>query len=157
MNVDLITIFNTLLILVPPAFALYLLRVERRDNNCDVLDDASTCNNNGGMSWAFSTPQPEDSPRVLLEKIKRASNAETHSIKWRRSLILAVVLCYIVLFLGFLYAEEGSIPDWRDVYVLVTLFFVVLYFTLDYYSYHIFSKPRKNIREAVDRLSSLQP
>ena len=146
---------NVILLVVPVLFAIYILQIERRDNRCEVLDDPTTCNGDG-MSWAGSKPTSGDSMETLLEKIKKGSNGETHSIKWRRSFILSVALVYVVVFLNFLFnatsvEDEGySLPDWRGVYVLISIFFLILYFTYDYYSYHVYSKPRNNIRACVE-------
>ena len=143
----------------------------KEDNNCEVLHDEKTCNGTG-MSWAGSVPYKEDEIFTLLEKIKKASNAETHSIKWRRSLILSTLLVYTVVCPNFVFGFSGSndrgyekedfgicignfcLPDWRGVYILIAIFFLILYFTYDYYSYHIYSKPRENIRTGVEYIKN---
>jgi hypothetical protein len=144
-------ILNIALLLVPIIFSLYILRVERRDIKCEVLDDDSTCNGDG-MSWSGARPKDNDTVVELLERIKRASNAETHSIKWRRSLILSIALVYIICVLNLFMENQDGLPEWQNVYILVALFFLVLYFTYDYYSYHVYSIPRKHIRDSVHLL-----
>lgn len=148
------TFVNVLMLLVPIFFALFLLRIERKDIKCEVLDDVNTCHGDG-MSWAGSRPSENDSVSTLLNKIKKAANAETHSIKWRRAFLLAVVMVYIFVVLNLAFGEKEecnfftSIPDCRNVFILISIFFIVLYFTYDYYSYHIYSIPREHIRNSV--------
>jgi len=155
---DILFLLNIVALCIPLLFCLFLLKTERRDIHCEVLADDATCNGDG-MSWAGSRPNNEDDVSTLLDKIKKASNAEVKSIKWRRSFILATVLVYIVVVLGMLYGEssesfggELSFPDARNVYILLTLFFVAIFFTYHYYSCHVYNIPREHIRNSINMI-----
>ncbi len=102
------------------------------------------------MPYRGSKPILSDRCPQLLKKIEIAANAEKNSIKWRRSFILAAVICLLVYGLVVM---PGRLPEWTQMYVAAIIATFVLYFNFNYYSYHRYKKPTKYIEEATALLA----
>lgn len=147
-------IAGALMYLVPIYFAVYLLKKERKDINCKSIDsDWCDCDGEGAF-WYKAIPKENDSADILLGKIYKAARSEERMIKWRRSFVLATAIVYCIFFVVSLSQcplEDLPLclPTWQVIYMSVILTFTLIYFTYDYYSFHVLSKPRKHIRESI--------
>ena len=143
---------NELLYLGYLVFFLLILFVEHRDLYCSQIW-SKECTGEG-MSYQGTQPLEGDSPKTLVHRLVRAAGSENRSIKWRRALILssivvAVILLVIIPLTG---DEVFSLPRF-DLYITCVLSsFAILYFSFNYYSYHIFNKGRNNAKNAGKEL-----
>jgi hypothetical protein len=145
---DLLNIVMYLIILGVFGIVLY---VERNDNECPgPFSPRSECVEGSGMPLRGSKPKPGDDCETLLTKINIASGAEYRSIKWRRAFTQSV----IVMFLAWvLVITPGMLPQWFAFYSSVVTAFAVLYFCLNYYSYHLFKTAEDFITQATSMLA----
>jgi predicted membrane channel-forming protein YqfA (hemolysin III family) len=99
------------------------------------------------MPFYGTAPTDTDTIKQLGEKIVKAANSENEAIKWRKAFILSVIIA------GFIWVlAAASLPSWQIFYTSVFLGSLILYFTSNYYDYHIFATPRKHIADAVDKI-----
>ena len=157
MNISIfINILAYIIIFICIYFVLWL---ENRDNKCSELwNKNAICNYENGMPWRNSKPLESDNYYQLLKRIKNASNAESNSIKWRRSLILSFIisLLFWILIIGcssYGFTSEMCnfipLPRWEVFLLTLLSSFTVLYYSFNYYSYHIFSIPANHIHESL--------
>jgi hypothetical protein len=127
---------------------IYILFVERHDVKCPSFEvnDEKECNLRGGMAFSDTKPSASDECDVLFDKVAKAAGAEQSSIKWRRSLTLAVGIMSLV---WFLVITPGGLPNWIDFYLTVILAFIVIMGTFIYYSYHVYKIPEEWIRDSI--------
>ena len=131
-------------------FTLFILRVENTDTHCPNFSASKEeCEAQGGMSFTGTKPSEGDTCTELIAKIRKGSKAESESIKWRKSLVLAVGIMAAVFFL---LVTPGGLPDWKLFYLATLIGFVVLFGVFDYYSYHVFGISEKWIGESLDLL-----
>jgi len=129
---------------------VYITLMEHADWFCSDLHGFTFTECKGeGLPYRGSTPSSSDSILTLLHKIDIGSKAENNSIKWRKAALLSVI---IVLALFTLVCTPGSLPEWNIFYTGSFISFAVLYFMLNFYSYHYSSLPEKNIRDSVKLL-----
>jgi len=129
---------------------LYIWWIERADWMCPSLHSyPSECDGNG-MPYRDSKPEPKDTCQKLIERIHNAAGAERKSIKWRRSLIIAVGSA---LTLWLLLLTPGSLPKWTKFYLSAGIIFVIVRAQFAWYSYHRFKIPEQNIYKALDSLN----
>lgn len=129
---------------------IYVSIVERNDKLCDRPLYPTNCNN-VGMAYRGSTPHENSSCEELLDNIRAGAGAERKSIKWRRSLILGIIICFMA---WILVITPARLPLWWKFYLTVLIAFAVLYFSFNNYSYHLFKIPEENIYKATDLLES---
>lgn len=144
---DLLTL-NTLMYLFLFGAILLVCTIEKRDWVCtNSYDLWTSCYEGDGMPYRGSKPSLSDDCQTLLKKVDMAANAETHSIKWRRSFALGAIICLLIFGLV---VTPGQLPEWTQMYVAIIIATSVLYFNFNYYSYHRFKKPAEYIEESTD-------
>ena len=126
---------------------------EQRDCVCpnSPWDDDALCGEYNGMYIAGTTATPKDTTREILEKTVEASKGESKTIKWRRAFILSTIIM-----LGVSVFVYQRILDWKQYYLMCLISFAVLYFALNFYSYHVNDKAShvvaKNMKLLTERL-----
>lgn len=131
---------------------LLVLRVENKDNNCsDPWKKDAVCDGFSGMPFSGNKPEPGDSCSQVLDKIHRAADSENRMIKWRRAFILAVASS-LAIFL--LILTPRTLPPFQILYLTTAVIWAVLYFSFNYYSYHLLSIPKEQIQAGVKQLRS---
>jgi len=143
---------NEILYVLYLAFFLLILFVEHRDLYCSQIW-SKKCDGEG-MPYQGTQPQQDDSVETLVHRLTRAAGSENRSIKWRRALILSsIVVAVILLVIIPLTGDETFTLPRFDLYITCVLAsFTILYFSFNYYSYHIFTKGRNNAKEAGKEL-----
>lgn len=147
---DILTV-NVLMYFLLFGAVIIIYLIEKRDWGCINSHNLwESCYKGDGMPYRGSKPILSDRCPQLLKKIEIAANAEKNSIKWRRSFILAAVICLLVYGLVVM---PGRLPEWTQMYVAAIIATFVLYFNFNYYSYHRYKKPTKYIEEATALLA----
>lgn len=141
-----ITIIIVVLILLI-VFAAYN---ERKDLNRPEGKQAQPDCKGMECSYYQSEPSKADRTDVLLQKIEHAAAAEHDAIKWRRSLIVAVVTSLV----GQLLMCGGTV-DGKNFLIQTLVTFTISYMVQDYYSYHVYDYPlRVQIPKATSILAA---
>ena len=130
--------------------------IEKRDWSCiNSYNFFAGCEHGEAMPYRGARPQPEDTTLDLLDRIDIASEAEQNSIKWRRSFLIGG---FISIILFAVIVTPGRLPDWPKMYACVLISTFVLYFHLNYYSYHRYKVPMEYTKEATERIrNNLHP
>ena len=129
--------------------AIVVALIEGRDWKCLNAYSPEGCISGEGMPYRGSKPESSDDVSTLLNKIDIAASAETESIKWRRALTLGVAS---VLLTSILVFTPGKLPKWTKFYTATLLMTTVLYYSFNYYSYHMYQTPQNNIRKTTELL-----
>ena len=117
---------------------LVIFRIEQREWCCsNPYEIFEECKKDDAMSFRGSKPNESDDVTTLLDKIEIASNGEVKHIKWRRAFIMACIICIVIYALVI---TPGELPQWTTMYTIILLTFVIIYFHLNSYSHHKFSK-----------------
>ena len=147
---DLPLTLNIIMYILIFAFTIFAWRTEHIDVHCPSFTSSrEECASQGGMSFSGTKPDPSDSCRALMEKIRKAAGAEQRSIKWRRAFLLSVAIMGAV---WVLVGTPGSLPDWKPFYISVLLSFAVLFGSYTYYSYHVYGLAEKWVGDALDEM-----
>ena len=133
---------------------LFAWAVENKDIHCPNLwhSTKEQCENGGGMAFAWSKPLPTDTCQQLLEKIKKAAGAEQASVKWRKALVLSIMIMVTMWILVGFNKTESGFPDWRILYLSIAVCYIIILGSYLYYSYHVFKNPEDWIKESVKQL-----
>lgn len=137
-------------VLIGVAF-VYALYKERQALGCPDIPNGEDCDNANGKAVKGTRPSTTDSTPEVFEKIRKAADFADRWVVWRIAFLLAipcVLLIYFFLYQG--YPKEHEI--------LVGLFVIgsVVYFTLNFYKFHLINYVKNNIDEGVKILESRQ-
>lgn len=129
--------------------------VERKDLKCPKSTSPwDQCTDNY-QAHRETEPLEGDDVNTLLDKIKKASSAEYESIKWRRSIAIAVISTIIGQLLMTMRCDFKGLY-WKNIIIQVIVTFLVVYMFFDYYSVHVYDIPlRQNIPSAVEMLRKM--
>jgi len=105
----------------------------------------NSCGDNKGKYYIKGEPKSSDSVNQLLNKIKLSSNVASNTVKWRRSLLLSVV---IVILISLVVLEK--FPCGKQLVLMVFLAFIIIYFSFSYYEYHYEKYPVNNIHKSIN-------
>lgn len=116
------------------------------------------CGDNKGKYYEKGQPKNTDNVNELLNKIKISTKCETTTVKWRRTLLLAVVITFLISLLIL-----QRLPSGKEMFLMVFLTFMVIYFSFIYYEYHYNKYPMINIDKSVNyirtklKLENIEP
>lgn len=117
---------------------VYAFWMENKDTRCpNIGSPDEECDLGGGMSFAWSRPEPDDSCYTLLNKIDNAAGYEVKSVKWRRSFLLSTIIVLAIIAIG---GAPVDFSKWYLVFMYILIAFVILLGFNMYYGYHIFRK-----------------
>lgn len=126
----------------------YVTLVERKDLTCPNLKAShEECKRRGGMAFSDTHPEVGDTPAQLKAKVKKALELDERTIKWRRSLGLAVSIVGLLMIF-----VVQRILDWRLFYLGVLLTFVILYGHFNYYAFHVAGEASHRGKSSLDKL-----
>lgn len=126
---------------------LWCLRSEKKDMFCPEQHcDSKLCGDGKGKWYQGGMPKTEDTTSDTLDKIVYLSEIESRTVKWRRSLILSLVV------MGIIYAIGSKVPSMKDFFLTLIPVFVVVYGSFSYYQYHYYKFPQEFIKQNVDKL-----
>lgn len=103
------------------------------------------CGDNKGKYYVKGQPKNTDSVNELLNKIKISSSCGSNTVKWRRSLLMSIVICILI---SLIILEK--FPDGKSLFLMVFITFIVIYFSFSYYEYHYEKYPMINIDKSVN-------
>lgn len=131
--------------------SIVILWTERKDVHCPTFEsNERECRERGGMSFADSKPNSSDTSAALLEKILKSGTFSSRTILWRKAALLSLG---INAALWFLYGYP-RIPNFRSFIIATLITFIIIYFFLDYYNYHLAAIPESWLRTSVEILKS---
>lgn len=139
-------------------FTLYTWFIEHRDIHCpDIYSSKEECQKGGAMCFSYTRPEEGDTKKILIEKIYKASGAERHSIKWRRSVLLSIFIAVAWwLLIGKMCKCDlpfyGLLPDWKVFYLSVLISYAILLGNFMYYSTHVFGIADNWIKDCLNIL-----
>lgn len=134
------------------ALAVFAAWLDRQDWECpDIFISRDKCEPGIGMPIRDTKPKNNDTYKEILDKVKRASEAERQNIKWRKSVYLSVGICFALFVL---IITPGTLPEWTTFYTSVITSFAMLYMHFNWYSYHRYSFAEKHIKENIDKIYS---
>lgn len=142
-----LTVIDAVVYLLLLGFTIYVWKAENTDIHCPTFHSSSEeCNSQGGMAYSNTVPQSSDTCNQILDKMVKAGSAETATIKWRRSFVLAVgivfALCILVL-------TPTTLPVWPVFLIAVAITYLIIFMNFEYYSYHVFAEAEKNVKEGA--------
>lgn len=148
---------NTIAYVLLLAIFAFVVRTELTDVHCPKLNGSTSkdCQEEGGMAYSGTRPTDSDSCKTLIEKIYKGAGAEQASIKWRRALILAMVITLLIcVFLGSGLCRNNFnfVPDWRTFCIGVLIVFVPILFSFMYYSFHVFGVAESWMKGSIKQL-----
>ena len=125
-----------------------ILLTENKDVSCPYFGAGpEECGRRGGMPYADTEPERGDSPLVLKKKVAKALVHETAAIKWRRSLVISVLVTT-----GFsILVIQKAIP-WRKFYLGVIVAYFFIFGSFNYFSYHVSNEAEKRGLRSLDQM-----
>lgn len=130
--------------------AISAVWLDRQDWECpDLYSPRSECSPGIGMPIRNTKPSENDSPCQILQKIDRAAQAERQNIKWRQSIYLAIIINFAIFVLV---VSPGHLPTWPTFFTSSIIVSSILYFHLNWYSYHRYSFAEDHIHKNVVKL-----
>lgn len=134
------------------------------------------CDNANGKAVKGTRSSPDDPTSVVVEKIKKASDFADRWVMWRIGFLVSfpcVVITYFFLNSSVIASAAGkqcfsptgkaedimcslvkSFPSEKELVVGMFVITALLYFTLNFYKFHLINYAKKNVDEGVDILSS---
>lgn len=148
---------NTIAYSLLLAIFIFIFRTEMTDVHCPKLKGSThkICEDEGGMCYSGTRPNNADSCKTLIEKIYKGAGAEQASIKWRRALILSMIIVLLIcVFLGSILRASNFnfLPDWRTFCIGVLIVFVPILGSFMYYSFHVFGVAESWMKGSIKEL-----
>lgn len=103
------------------------------------------CGDNKGKYYEKGQPKNSDNINELLNKIKISTNCEASTVKWRRSLLLAMIISLLISLIIL-----QRFPSGKEMFLMVFITFIIIYFSFSYYEYHYNKYPMININKSVN-------
>jgi hypothetical protein len=127
---------------------VYALYKERQALGCPTIPDGTDCDNCNGKAIKGTKPTHSDSVHTIKNKIKKAADFSDRWVVWRIAVMLGIV-CPLIFFF-FLYQRLPTEYEWTLSAFVIT---VAIYFTLNFYKFHLIDHAKNNISEGVDMLA----
>ena len=127
--------------------SIYALYKERQALGCPDFPNIEDCDNKNGKAVKGSGPHPRDSNLIICSKLKLAGAYNDRFVFWRASLLVSLVSSVLLWFI--LYRRFPT--EWELV-VSMTVISSVVYFTQNFYKFHLSDYAKKNIHQAVEIL-----
>ena len=128
-------------------FVIYALYKERQFLGCKTIPDGSDCDNPNGKAVKGSEPLSSDDSQTLLNKIDFASKYTDREVVWRRSVIFSFIA--IVMYAYLIYA---AFPSAYHLFCGILIMAAVMYFSFNFYKYHMSDYIKNNIQASTDIL-----
>jgi hypothetical protein len=135
-----------IVIIIIILFAIYK---ERQALGCPNIPDGTDCDNANGKAVKGTKPSNNDSNNVIYEKIILGSKVSERMVTWRLSLLLSFFCVFIMYF--FMYQR---IPLEKELAIGMFVITAIVYFTLNFYKFHLYDYVENNIFECIEILRS---
>ena len=128
-------------------FLIYAYYKERQALGCPNIPTGQDCDNANGKAVKGSAPNPQDEPDVLFTKISYAAGFWDRWVIWRIAILAAAVSVMMIYF--FLYER---VPEENELAIGVFVIAAVIYFTMNFYKFHLYSYVENNINQSINLL-----
>ena len=126
---------------------IYAILKEREALGCPSLPDIGDCNNEIGRAVYGTKPSSSDNNETLYSKIDRAAAYNNRFVFWRVAFIISFIGAFIVWFILF-----RRIPNQVELVVIMLVFSSIIYFTNNFYKFHLSDYIKRNISKSVEIL-----
>ena len=131
------------------AIVVYAIYKERQALGCPNMPDGTDCDNANGKPIKGTHPLPTEATNIVVEKTKAAADFASKWVMWRTALILAVISTLLIFY--FLWQR---FPTEKELAISGFVITGAVYFTLNFYKFHLFDHARNNIDDGIDILNS---
>ena len=128
---------------------VYCIYKERQALGCPSIPDGSDCDNANGKAVKGTDPKPNDTDAQIYAKIKEAADFADKWVVWRIAILLGVASSFGVYF--FL---EYRVPDEKELAIGTFAIAALVYFTMNFYKFHLMNYARNNIDKGVGILET---
>jgi hypothetical protein len=128
---------------------VYALYKERQALGCRTIPNGVDCDNRNGKVVKGTTPSLNDSTEVLLAKLEKIAHAHEEFVAWRISFMLAVVATLLVFYVCF-----QRLPSEVETMCSVLAIFSIIYFSFNFYNYHVWRYISQNTEDIADYLKT---
>lgn len=130
---------------------IFAIRSEKLDLFCpkeySKEYDCKECGDGKGKYYIDGKGNLSDSPSVLLDKIILVSKYQENTVKWRRSIVLAFIICILFSLLVLRRFMEGY-----ELVISMFTIFIIIYQSYSYYQFHYDRYPEFYIKKNVEYL-----
>jgi hypothetical protein len=136
---------------------IFTLYKERQALGCPSVPDGTDCDNANGKAVKNTKPSESDSDATLYQKIVRASEFADKWVMWRIGVLVSVPCVFLIYFFcgGSSSGSKGrKTPTEKELLVGMFVITAIVYFTLNFYNFHLMRVAQKHIKEAVSILAT---
>lgn len=131
---------------------IYALYKERQALGCSDILDGRDCDNANGKAIRGSDPSSNDPTNVIYDKISLAADFADRWVVWRLAFILSV---FCVLFIFFFIYQR--LPKEHEALIGIFVISAAVYFTLNFYKFHLINYAKNNINKGIKILETRCP
>lgn len=119
---------------------IYIVLKERAMLGCKGLIE--DCDNYSGKPFINTKPLETDSTAELFEKLSKTSAYTKQVVYWRRAYLLAFIIVLVVFWITYI-----RWPSERELVVGMFIVFAVIYFSFNFYQFHLNAIAENRIEE----------
>lgn len=126
---------------------LYALYKERQALGCPDIPNGKDCDNANGKAVKGTMPVVADTNSTILNKMEEAANFSNRWVMWRIGFVISlpcIVLIYFIL--------DGKFPTSKELVVGTFVISAIVYFTFNFYKFHLINYVQNNIDEGIEIL-----
>lgn len=135
--------------LIIAVLLIYAIVKEREALGCPDFPDLGECNNQMGKAVYGTKPSYKDSNETLFSKIEKGAEYQNRFVFWRVAIITSFIGAFILWFVLF-----QKIPSEKELLIIMLVFSSIIYFTNNFYKFHLSDHVKRNIVKSVDILKS---
>lgn len=123
---------------------IYALYKENQALGCESLFSCKDCDNQNGKAVANTKSDETDTTEEIYAKINKAATFTDRFVTWRIGYIVGFAAALLIIFLIY-----QSFPTELELLVITLIVGVLIYFTFNFYNFHLIKCIEKNIRESA--------
>lgn len=135
--------------IVMTLFLIYVIVKERQSLGCPTCPNGQDCDNQRGKATIGTRPDETDTTQEIYDKINKAATFTDRHVLWRIGYIIGFLATFIIIFILY-----QTIPTELELLVTTLIVWVLIYFTLNFYNFHLIKHIEKNIRDSAAILQS---
>lgn len=136
-----------IIILILLVYACYK---EAQALGCD--GSCKDCDNANGKAVAGTASSEADTNAEIYAKINKAASFTDRFVTWRIGYIVGFAIALLVIFLLY-----QTLPTELEFVVIILVAGALIYFTFNFYTFHLIKCIEKNIKDSVNLLSNRDP
>jgi heme/copper-type cytochrome/quinol oxidase subunit 4 len=128
---------------------LFVIYKERQALGCPNVPDGSDCNNKKGKAVKGTRVKTDDNIDNIFHKLKKAGSFADRWVVWRLGFIIGItstLICFYLL--------KKRFPTEWELIICLTVISTLVYFSLNFYNFHLFQHIKENIERGVELLKS---